>query len=347
MSINSNVPEVVTIRLRRDTSANWVQQNPVLKLGEPGVETDTRKLKFGDGTTVWINLPYAGVDTDSPILLENIDDRVASLIKAGSNVSIDYDDEQNFLTISSVAAPVQSVSGKTGIVNLNKGDVGLGDVDNTSDSNKPISSATQTALNLKSDITHNHDALYRKIEYITLSHSSIPAPITAVKDREYIIRDNSGFVGPITVSNFVINDPVGGSVGDGYVVYKPSYTFHNVVIGGVTYSNTSSFYIYRYLYINNITPTWKTVFFSPVQSVAGKTGIVTLTKSDVGLNNVDNTTDANKPVSIAQQSALDGKVSSNTGVVPNSVSITNIVSISQANYDALVTKDSSTLYVIS
>ena len=42
-----------------------------------------------------------------------------------------------------------------------------------------------------------------------------------------------------------------------------------------------------------------------------------------------------------------GLVQSNIGLVPNSVSITNMVSISQANYDALVTKDSSTLYVIS
>jgi hypothetical protein len=40
-------------------------------------------------------------------------------------------------------------------------------------------------------------------------------------------------------------------------------------------------------------------------------------------------------------------IPSSTGLVPNSVSITNIVSISQANYDAIVTKDSSTLYIIS
>jgi hypothetical protein len=40
-------------------------------------------------------------------------------------------------------------------------------------------------------------------------------------------------------------------------------------------------------------------------------------------------------------------VPSNTGLVPNSVSITNMVSISQANYDALVTKNSTTLYIIS
>lgn len=45
----------------------------------------------------------------------------------------------------------------------------------------------------------------------------------------------------------------------------------------------------------------------PVDSVAGKTGTVTLTKSDVGLSNVDNTSDANKPVSIATQTALNGK----------------------------------------
>jgi hypothetical protein len=44
-----------------------------------------------------------------------------------------------------------------------------------------------------------------------------------------------------------------------------------------------------------------------VDSVAGKTGAVTLDKSDVGLGNVDNTSDANKPVSTATQTALNGK----------------------------------------
>ena len=46
---------------------------------------------------------------------------------------------------------------------------------------------------------------------------------------------------------------------------------------------------------------------SPVQSVAGKTGSVTLDKSDVGLSNVDNTSDVNKPISSATQTALDSK----------------------------------------
>jgi hypothetical protein len=46
---------------------------------------------------------------------------------------------------------------------------------------------------------------------------------------------------------------------------------------------------------------------APVQSVASKTGAVTLVKGDVGLGNVDNTADADKPISSATQSALNGK----------------------------------------
>jgi len=49
------------------------------------------------------------------------------------------------------SAPVTSVAGKTGAIALVKGDVGLGNVDNTSDVNKPISTAAQTALNAKAD----------------------------------------------------------------------------------------------------------------------------------------------------------------------------------------------------
>lgn len=45
-----------------------------------------------------------------------------------------------------------------------------------------------------------------------------------------------------------------------------------------------------------------------VLSVAGRTGAVVLAKADVGLSNVDNTADSAKPVSTAQQTALDGKV---------------------------------------
>ena len=48
----------VKFQLRRDTAANWTAANTVLDLGEPGFETDTRKLKMGDGTTPWNSLDY-------------------------------------------------------------------------------------------------------------------------------------------------------------------------------------------------------------------------------------------------------------------------------------------------
>lgn len=63
-----------------------------------------------------------------------------------------------------------------------------------------------------------------------------------------------------------------------------------------------------------------------VDSVNGLTGVVVLTKSNIGLGNVDNTSDANKPISTATQTALDAKQDEilgvdNTIVVKNSVGV--------------------------
>lgn len=105
---------------------------------------------------------------------------------------------------------VISVNGEVGAVVLDKSDIGLGNVDNTSDLNKPISTATQTALNAKYDASN-------PAGYITLAE--VPA--------------------------------------------------------------------------------------SPVTSVNGETGAVILDKADIGLGNVDNTSDLDKPISTATQAALD------------------------------------------
>jgi hypothetical protein len=51
---------------------------------------------------------------------------------------------------------VTSVNTRTGAVTLTKTDVGLDNVDNTSDANKPVSTATQTALNGKANTSHTH-----------------------------------------------------------------------------------------------------------------------------------------------------------------------------------------------
>jgi len=49
----------VQIQFRRDTAANWTSTNPTLAIGEIGLETDTAKWKFGNGSSAWNSLAYA------------------------------------------------------------------------------------------------------------------------------------------------------------------------------------------------------------------------------------------------------------------------------------------------
>jgi hypothetical protein len=48
----------VQIQLRGGTAAQWASANPVLAERELVVETDTKKIKIGDGVTTYNNLPY-------------------------------------------------------------------------------------------------------------------------------------------------------------------------------------------------------------------------------------------------------------------------------------------------
>jgi len=57
------MPAQTVIKVRRDTAANWTTANSVLSAGEIGLETDTNRFKFGDGTTSWPSLQYSTVVT--------------------------------------------------------------------------------------------------------------------------------------------------------------------------------------------------------------------------------------------------------------------------------------------
>jgi polysaccharide deacetylase/baseplate protein BppL/uncharacterized protein DUF5907 len=75
----------------------------------------------------------------------------------------------------------------------------------------------------------------------------------------------------------------------------------------------------------------KTAPTAPVSSVAGKTGAVTLVKADVGLSSIDNTSDANKPVSIATQTALNAKYTKpGTGIPATDLDTNTQTQLSQA-----------------
>ena len=82
---------------------------------------------------------------------------------ATDTYTITYTDSTTatFNVYNGLDSAVLSVAGRTGDVILTSADVGLGNADNTADVDKPISTATQSALNLKADITYvdSQDAL--------------------------------------------------------------------------------------------------------------------------------------------------------------------------------------------
>lgn len=45
-----------------ETAEVWAEKNMVLREGEPGVESDTNKMKYGDGYTRWNQLPYLNAE---------------------------------------------------------------------------------------------------------------------------------------------------------------------------------------------------------------------------------------------------------------------------------------------
>ena len=48
-----------TIQVRRGTASQWTTANPTLAAGEIGFESDTNKIKIGNGSTAWSSLSYA------------------------------------------------------------------------------------------------------------------------------------------------------------------------------------------------------------------------------------------------------------------------------------------------
>lgn len=60
------------IQLRRDTAANWSTNNPTPSAGEPCFETDTGKLKIGDGITAYNSLPYQGGTSDTAVTTDTV-----------------------------------------------------------------------------------------------------------------------------------------------------------------------------------------------------------------------------------------------------------------------------------
>ena len=165
---------------------------PTLNAGEIGFETDTNKFKIGDGVSAWVNLAYFNDATGSggasledyiPLTQKGVANGVAELdangklaslqipnldeitqdildtsLVAGTGLDKTYNDTAGTYTMdidSTVATKTYADTAvSTAVSGLTKSSVGLGNVDNTSDANKPVSTATQTALDLKAPLAN-------------------------------------------------------------------------------------------------------------------------------------------------------------------------------------------------
>lgn len=187
------------------------------------------------------------------------------------------------------------------ILGLTKSDVGLGNVDNTSDANKPVSTAQQTALDLKQSLDEKGVANgYASLDATgKVPASELPEAILGTLKFKGTWNANTNV---ITSTDLGINGdpmPAAGSGNEGW--------YFIVATSGTTSVDGISDWIIGDWILSSGVAWVKIDNTDLVVSVAGKTGVVTLVKGDVGLGNVDNTSDANKPVSTAQQTALDAK----------------------------------------
>ena len=162
--------------------------------------------------------------------------------------------------------------------------VGLGNVDNTSDADKPVSTATATALSAKLNTSAKGVA-----GGLAELDGGGKVPVSQLPNS---IMEYQGVWNASTNTPTLANGT--GSAGD---VYRVS-------VAGTALS--LDFAVGDYVIYNG--STWeKSDTTDAVASVSGRTGNVTLTKADVGLSNVDDTSDASKPVSTATQTALNAK----------------------------------------
>ena len=62
------------IQLRRATELEWIDVDPILRVGEPALSTDVYRLKIGNGHDHWSEIPY---------MLESEYEEIMSLIDRG------------------------------------------------------------------------------------------------------------------------------------------------------------------------------------------------------------------------------------------------------------------------
>jgi hypothetical protein len=204
----------------------------------------------------------------------------------------------------------------------------LNNVDNTSDANKPISSATQTALDAK------QATLVSGTNIKTINSTSILGSGNIAISSAVAWGGITGTLSTQTDLQTALDLKVDENAAiTGATKTKITYDAKGLVTAGADLAagdlptgidavkiSTGLISNAEFDYLNGLTDNIQTQFTGKqdvlvsatnIKTIEGQSllgsGNIDLAKGDVGLGNVDNTSDANKPVSTATQTALDAK----------------------------------------
>jgi hypothetical protein len=116
------------IQLRRDNSANWASNNPVLESGEVAISTDLEKIKIGNGSSTWsqlgyINLTPTEIQTQINLAISNLIDSSPALLNTLNEIAAAINDDPTFFTtvatnLSNHEADTTSIHGISNTANL-------------------------------------------------------------------------------------------------------------------------------------------------------------------------------------------------------------------------------------
>ena len=238
-----------------------------------------------------------------------------TVLEAFGKIQRQNDDQDTEIALK---APIASPTFTGTVSGITKAMVGLGNVDNTSDAAKPISTATQTALDLKADLASPAFSGVPTVPTATAGTNTTQAASTAFVRTEVAAIVNSA-PGTLDTLNELAaalgDDPnfattVTNSLSEKAPLESPTFTG---TVAGITKSmvglgnvdNTSD----ASKPVSTATQT-ELDLKAPIASPTFTGTVSGITKSMVGLGNVDNTSDADKPISSATQTALDGKQAS-------------------------------------
>lgn len=220
------------IKFRRGTAAEWVASQPqpggeVLRLGEPGYEKDTGRLKIGDGITPWNSLAY--FNDGAPIDPEQLQDLLGGgLLTAGSGINISYNDLADTITISTSGVAFLNSPNFTGIPTVPTAPSGTNttQIASTAFVRTEVSNLVDSAPALLDTLNELAAAINDDANFATTVASGLAskAPLVHTHVSSDITNFNSSVSGLIPVKDIVAGTGIGVSSTSGIYTINSSNT---------------------------------------------------------------------------------------------------------------------------